>query len=152
MDYVYFSSLRKFVLHKLVTSYDIACQWSLKLFERLEQYPAWMKSIGLQAKQNTFLVPKFHLPAHIAKCWTNYSYNYTKGVGATDGEAIERLWAGLNDYATSTREMGPGSRRDTLDDAFGDWNWRKVSSMGTCVLYSLVIRCAQTLHSQDVPP
>ncbi|KAF8228024.1 hypothetical protein L208DRAFT_270288 [Tricholoma matsutake] len=27
--------------------------------------------------------------------------------------------------------MGPGSRQDTLDDHFGDYNWRKVSSMFT---------------------
>ncbi|KAG6839259.1 hypothetical protein C0991_004359, partial [Blastosporella zonata] len=26
----------------------------------------------------------------------------------------------------STKEMGPGSRRDTLDDHFVDYNWRKI--------------------------
>ncbi|KAJ3477374.1 hypothetical protein NLI96_g10506 [Meripilus lineatus] len=46
------------------------------------------------------------------------------GVGRTDGEGIERDWSGLNSLATSIREMGPGSRHDTLDDHFGDWNFR----------------------------
>jgi hypothetical protein len=32
--------------------------------------------------------------------------------------------------AASTREMGPGSRRDTLDDHFGDRNWAKITQMG----------------------
>lgn len=31
--------------------------------------------------------------------------------------------------ANSTKEMGPGSRHDTLDDHFGDYNWRKIMSL-----------------------
>ncbi|KAG1767726.1 hypothetical protein EV702DRAFT_1050261 [Suillus placidus] len=30
----------------------------------------------------------------------------------------------------STHEMGPGSRHDTLDDHFNDWNWKKICAMG----------------------
>ncbi|KAJ8580368.1 hypothetical protein M405DRAFT_697263, partial [Rhizopogon salebrosus TDB-379] len=26
--------------------------------------------------------------------------------------------------------MGPGSRCDTLDDHFGDWNWKRVTQLG----------------------
>ncbi|KAF5329091.1 hypothetical protein D9611_014283 [Ephemerocybe angulata] len=129
MDYLFFSSIRNtLLLLALVVSYDIACQWSINLFTRLGMYPAWMKASKLPEKKTTFLVPKFHLPAHIQSCWSRYSYNYASGVGTTDGEAIERLWAGLNHYASSTKEMGPGSRQDILDDAFGDWNWRKITS------------------------
>ncbi|KAG2046999.1 hypothetical protein BDR06DRAFT_1014253 [Suillus hirtellus] len=82
-----------------------------------------------------FLVPKFHLPVHIASCQTKFSFNFIKGVGRTDGEAPEHGWADINPIATSTREMGPGSRRDTLDDHFNDWNWKKVCSMGTTLLH-----------------
>ncbi|KAG1876673.1 hypothetical protein DFJ58DRAFT_721136 [Suillus subalutaceus] len=81
-------------------------------------------------KSIIFLVPKFHLPAHIAKCQTSFSFNFIKGVGRTDGEAPERGWADINPIATSTCEMGPGSRRDTLDDHFNDWNWKKICAMG----------------------
>ncbi|KIK35321.1 hypothetical protein CY34DRAFT_17092 [Suillus luteus UH-Slu-Lm8-n1] len=28
------------------------------------------------------------------------------------------------------KEMGPGTRRDTLDDHFGDWNWKKTMTLG----------------------
>jgi hypothetical protein len=76
------------------------------------------------------LVPKFHLPAHIEKCQVNFSFNYTKGVGRTDGEAPERGWSKINGLAASAREMGPGSRRDTLEDHMGDSNWKKVVGMG----------------------
>ncbi|KAK0436074.1 uncharacterized protein EV420DRAFT_1652703 [Desarmillaria tabescens] len=47
-------------------------------------------------------------------------------VGRTDGEAPEHGWAATNALAASTKEMGPGTHRDTLDDHFGDYNWRKV--------------------------
>ncbi|KAG1870962.1 hypothetical protein C8R48DRAFT_569320, partial [Suillus tomentosus] len=52
----------------------------------------------------------------------------------TDGEAPERGWSNINRVATSTKEMGPGSRRDTLDDHFGDWNWKKVTALGRTLL------------------
>jgi hypothetical protein len=39
--------------------------------------------------------------------------------------------------ASSTKEMGPSSRRETLADHFGDWNWKKVLLMGAHYLTSL---------------
>jgi hypothetical protein len=37
--------------------------------------------------------------------------------------------------------MGPGSRRDTLDDHFGDMNWKKICDLGLyeSLLLSLLI-------------
>ncbi|TFK61214.1 hypothetical protein BDN72DRAFT_778493, partial [Pluteus cervinus] len=55
-------------------------------------------------------------------------------VGRTDGEAPERGWSHINPIALSTCEMGPGSRRDTLDDHFGDLNWKKTYQMGITLL------------------
>jgi hypothetical protein len=77
----------------------------------------------------TYVVPKFYLAVHRLFCQASFSLNFTPYVGRTDGEAPERGWAAMNAVANSTKEMGPGSRRDTLDDHFGDYNWRKVSSM-----------------------
>ncbi|KAG2035191.1 hypothetical protein BDR03DRAFT_803099, partial [Suillus americanus] len=57
-----------------------------------------------------FLIPKFHLPAHITSCQIKFSFNFIKGVGRTDGEAPERGWADINPITTSTHEMGPRSR------------------------------------------
>ncbi|KAJ7024475.1 hypothetical protein C8F04DRAFT_1192393 [Mycena alexandri] len=45
----------------------------------------------------------------------------------TDGEGIERPWANIGGVATSTREQGPGFRRDTLDDHWNYWNWVKLT-------------------------
>ena len=82
-----------------------------------------------------FAVPKFHLPAHKDACQLDYLFNLIPWVGHTDGEAPERGWANINPVALSTKEMGPGSQRDTLDDFFGDWNWKKTIklSKSSCI-------------------
>lgn len=126
MDYIFLSSLQQNVPRRIVTSYDIACQWIQNLLQRCEIYPPNI-IYNLIIK---YLIPKFHLAAHQLSCHTAYSFNYTPDVGRTDGEAPERGWAAMNPVANSTKEMGPGSRRDTLDDHFGDINWRKVTGMG----------------------
>lgn len=130
MDFLFLSSLLYTALVGFVVSYDIACQWSLYLWDRMGAFPAAYHFDFIQSSVS-FVVPKFHLPAHIAKCQTAYSLNYTRSVGRTDGEAPERGWADINQAASSTKEMGPGSRRDTLDDYFGDWNWKKITNMRT---------------------
>ncbi|KAJ7508029.1 hypothetical protein B0H11DRAFT_1685302, partial [Mycena galericulata] len=66
-------------------------------------------------KYLVFLVPKFHLPAHIELCNILFSFNLTPFVGRTDGEAPERGWASANRLANSTSISGPGARRDTLE-------------------------------------
>ena len=90
----------------------------------------------------TFLIPKFCLPAHQSSCQMQYSYNYAKHVGRTDGEAVERGWAAVNGFSGSTKEMGPGSRHDILDDAFGNHNWRKVIQLRE-LLQRLMRICAE---------
>ncbi|KAG2358779.1 hypothetical protein BDR07DRAFT_1452576 [Suillus spraguei] len=94
------------------------------------------------ARTIRFFVPKFHLPAHVSKCQTIFSFNFTHFVGRTDGEAPEQGWSNINPVASSTKAMGPGCCRDTLDDHFGDWNWKKVIGLGSLLL--LKIKEAQT--------
>lgn len=129
MDYFFLSSIQSTDLNRIVVSYDIACQWSKNLQRRCLTYPNNPISTRSDLKLVT-LVPKFHLPAHIAKCREDYSFNFEPRVGRTDGESPERGWAATNAVANSTKEMGPGSRRDTLDDHFGDYNWGKITKLG----------------------
>ena len=116
MDYVFFLSLQGSEVIEIVVSYDIACQWSVNIWQRMNEYPHWMCTDHAGNKSFYFLIPKFHLPAHIMACQTTFSFNFNRFVGRTDGEAPERGWAQINPVATSTAEMGPGHRRDTLDD------------------------------------
>lgn len=126
MDYIFLSSLTQNAPQHLVVSYDIVCQWIRNLLVRCDIYPPNL----LDTFIIEYLIPKFHLSAHQPICHVSYSFNYTRNVGRTDGEAPERGWAAMNPIANSTKEMGPGSRRDTLDDHFGDINWRKITAMG----------------------
>ncbi|KZP24407.1 hypothetical protein FIBSPDRAFT_1011668, partial [Athelia psychrophila] len=117
----------------IVASYDIVCQWSVHIWERMEALPSRLQ-INREGKTFTFLIPKFHLPAHIEKCQTGYSFNFTPGVGRTEGEAPERGWSFIDPLSTSTREMGPASYRETIDDHFGDWNHKKVVGLGKLIV------------------
>ncbi|KAK7007802.1 hypothetical protein R3P38DRAFT_3324954 [Favolaschia claudopus] len=130
MDYMFFRSIAGSPLIRFFVSYDIACQWHLHLFTRMEHYENDTLTIDGAGKFFTFLVPKFHLPAHIEDCNLKFSFNLTRDVGQTDGEAPERGWADANPLARSTKEMGPGFRRDTLDDHFNDWNHKKIIALG----------------------
>ncbi|KAG1875869.1 hypothetical protein C8R48DRAFT_745561 [Suillus tomentosus] len=122
MDYIVFSTLSAFASTPIVNfSYDIACQWHKKLWQRVTTLPSQLQPNRAHTAFN-FFVPKFHITA----CQTNFSFNWTPGV--------ERGWADINRVAASTKEMGPGSRREVLDDHFGDWNWKKVTTFGRVLL------------------
>jgi hypothetical protein len=61
---------------------------------------------------------------------------YILGSAQADMEGIERIWSSSGLMGVSTREMGPGSRQDTLDDFWHHWNWGKVVGMGECFVFS----------------
>lgn len=129
MDYIFFSALRNTPIKVFNVSYDIACQWMRHLWERMETLPRPLY-FPHQDRKVTLFVPKFHLPAHVMECQWKYSFNYVKGAAWTDGEAPERGWSTLNAVASSTKEMGPGHRHNTLNDLIGDSNWKKFIGMG----------------------
>jgi Kyakuja-Dileera-Zisupton transposase len=127
MDYIFLSAVMSVCLGILLT-YDIACQWTINFKQRMQEFPQ-----SMQLRDEVILqtgVPKFHMPAHPEKCQVNNSLNIKPGVGRTDGEGIERSWSEINPIAPSTKEMGPGSYHDTLDDHFGHHNWRKYVMIG----------------------
>ncbi|KAJ7500477.1 hypothetical protein B0H11DRAFT_1678380, partial [Mycena galericulata] len=147
MDYIFFSSLIGITLLTVVASYDIACQWGRNFWQRAKtmptnlQLPAWLEIL--------FKVPKFHLPPHVKKCHGPYSFNYTKGVGRTDGEGVERNWSWLNWAARSISVMGPGAREDTIDDLCGFSNWKKTVDFGNSLLRKMVLAIPQAMvHSR----
>jgi len=117
-----------------VLSYDICCQYYKKFFNRLPLLLAAV-SIGIHRRRWRFVVPKLHIRGHDRKCQETFALHFTLGVGQTDGEGIERHWANLGPMATSTREMGPGHRRDTIDDHLGNWNWQKLVGLGNVVFF-----------------
>lgn len=102
--------------------------------------PSRLQLPAAVASAITFVVPTFHLEAHIDKCKATFSSRLLKHMGRTDFEGIERGWANLNGAASSTKEMRPGHRRDVLDDFCGAYNWDKTIKLGTYRLHSDYMR------------
>ena len=129
MDYILASMLLHHSpdLHKVI-SYDIACQWSKHLLERLKALPQKVrpKNVGSYIT----VIPKLHVNAHNPPCPTDFSLNYVNGAGCTDGEAIEHTHAIMGLLSGSTKQMGPGFCHDTLDTHWQFWNWQQIVGFG----------------------
>ncbi len=132
MDYVVLSTLRNTEYKTLLFSYDIACQWHKHFRSRMANFPEALQ-LDADGMILRYVVPKFHLPAHGAACQSRFSLNFLPRVGRTYGEGVEQEWSHINGTATSTREMAPSVRRETLDDHWGSWNWQKTIGFGDCV-------------------
>ncbi|KII83451.1 hypothetical protein PLICRDRAFT_58398 [Plicaturopsis crispa FD-325 SS-3] len=129
MDYIFMSSIVGCGAQQLVASYDIACQWSKNFWARMMKLPARIR-LDIPPANVSFVVPAFHIEAHESKCRNRYSSRRKKGMGRSDLEGVERLWSWICGAASSTREMGPGHRCDTLDDFCSYANWLKILGMG----------------------
>ena len=129
MDYLAASVIQLFAVLLILFSYDIACQWFINLYQRMEEH--W--PVDLKVPRSTKLIPaipKLHEPMHGKKNHQMYSLNFLTGAGKADMETPERVWAGHNGLGNSTKTQGPGGRHDILDDHFGFWNWSKYISIG----------------------
>jgi hypothetical protein len=129
MDFIWLSTLKHSRNKKILSIYDIMCQWSKNLFAHIELAPEIVRRTLLPSDLET-AIPKFHILAHGTPCLIPYSLNYKHGVGRIDGEGVERCWSVLNGVSRSTRQMGPGSRKDTIEDHCGHGNWRKLVNSG----------------------
>ncbi|KAJ7862390.1 hypothetical protein B0H14DRAFT_3444766 [Mycena olivaceomarginata] len=107
-------------------SYDIMCQWSKNLKERLLKLPPALR---------------FHLVQYFVKFFFAAVY--------ADMEGIKRIWSSSGLIGASTREMGPGSRQDTLDDFWHFWNWNKVVGMGQTLRKRFMKATKELARQQD---
>ncbi|RPD55075.1 hypothetical protein L227DRAFT_615722 [Lentinus tigrinus ALCF2SS1-6] len=128
IDYLLHSSLQQNAPTNVLASYDIACHFDHNMLSRFANYGFVSEHII------DWAIPKFHINAHREACRAAYNLRYLPFCARDDGEGIERIWACLNAAAASTREMGPGSRRDTLDDIFAHHNWLKVCCLPATLL------------------
>src|SRR6188768_2347363 len=75
MDYVFGSSIQQFLVPIILISYDIACQWFINLFKRIDTH--WPEEI--KPRPGTKLIPaipKLHEPMHQTANHQVYSLNY----------------------------------------------------------------------------
>ena len=129
MDYIFVAAILLDLATRKLITYDIACQWSVHLLDRISKFPDHLR-INIPTGHLAYAIPKLHWHSHNRVGHSKFSLNLIPGVGRTDGEGIERLWLWLNKAAPSAKEMTPAARHELLDDFCGFTNWRK--TIGLC--------------------
>ncbi|QRV99059.1 hypothetical protein RhiJN_27078 [Ceratobasidium sp. AG-Ba] len=130
-----FSDIHNTGVTEVGLHYDIMCHFVKKMWERWIKMEAPLKPLEKEDFQRFITsIPKFHLAGHTLSCFARYSLNFTFGVGRIDGEGCERCWSNINHAAGSTREKGPGSRKDSLNHVMHQANWSIVVYMPSSIL------------------
>ena len=137
MDYVFVCSMLHVLVAQNRITYDIACQWSVNLLERLKKFPEHLQ-LNLPEGALMYAIPKLHWHSHRIEGHARFSLNYIFGAGRTDGEGIERRWWWIEPVANAIKGMGPGNRQSVLEDQWGYANWRKLVTLGTSAERKLV--------------
>jgi len=137
MDYIVVLVIYMLILYfgpitRIIISYDIACQWFVNLFRRMEHWPTHLRIPA--STQLIHAIPKLHEPMHGRKNHQQFSLNFIPGVGKSDMEMPEHVWVGHNGLGNSTKTQGPGGHHDILDDHFGFWNWLKYIGIGKTLM------------------
>ncbi|TFK79970.1 hypothetical protein K466DRAFT_504692 [Polyporus arcularius HHB13444] len=145
MDYLVFSTILGMMLMILI-SYDIACQWHKKLARRArEDLPPHIRT-DISGLSLRYAIPKKHIRVH-GPNHSRFSFNFLRWVGRTYAEGIEAHWAHMNPVSLSAREMGPGQRREHMDDHWGAWNWQKI--IGFAVYLLRLLREADKMYAKQ---
>ncbi|KAJ7771164.1 hypothetical protein B0H14DRAFT_3509188 [Mycena olivaceomarginata] len=89
MDYVLLGALAGFALLCLTISYDISCQWKIRLAERNAKMPEGLK-LPLNDIKLQCALPVWHASSHEESCASANSLSFKPGVRKSDGEGVER--------------------------------------------------------------
>jgi hypothetical protein len=103
--------------------YDIACQYSIHLRERIGH----LLPTGLDIDRAIGL---FHVHAHKEKCLFRYASTFIPGSGIVAGEILESLWSGLNTITPAARTATLAHRAEMIDEHAADSNHKKTLAIG----------------------
>jgi hypothetical protein len=110
-----------------VVSYDIACQYSVKLVERFSKsFPDLVPIV----EKIHWAIPALHVQGHQDGCIYVYSTAYMKCTGHFHGETAEHYWPELNQIGPQVRQQNGGHRHDTVINNHNDWNHKKMTKIG----------------------
>lgn len=102
--------------------YDIACQYSVHLHDRIGH----LLPMGMEIDRAIGL---FHVHAHREQCLYRFSSSFIPGSGIVAGEILESLWSSLNTITPSTRTATLAHRDEVIDDHSADSNFKKMIAM-----------------------
>lgn len=123
--------------------YDIACQYTIHLRDRVNRSPF----ISLPQSLNIVAgVGVWHVHGHVKECFARYYPGFIPHTGHVDGEILETLWSHLNLISGSARGMSASHRREVLDDHMSDSNWKKLTGISQSIPFccphpSLKLQC-----------
>ncbi|KAF9541075.1 hypothetical protein CPC08DRAFT_650715, partial [Agrocybe pediades] len=123
----------------LVFIYDIACQYTVHLLERIgDKLPP-----GLEIQT---AIGMFHVHGHKDECFFRFAPSFIPGTAITSGEILESLWSTLNSVSTSLRTATFAHREEVLDDHACDSNHKKALGMPhyLCKRYSNAVEMHTT--------
>ncbi|KAF9541839.1 hypothetical protein CPC08DRAFT_650444, partial [Agrocybe pediades] len=118
----------------LVFIYDIACQYTVHLIERIgDKLPPDLQiqtAIGM-----------FHVHGHKDECFFRFAPSFICGAAITSGEILESLWSTLNSISGSLRTATLPHREEVLDDHACDSNHKKALGMAAylCKRHTLAV-------------
>ncbi|KAF8890594.1 hypothetical protein CPB85DRAFT_1257906 [Mucidula mucida] len=138
-DFVLYTVLSRMGLKEITVTYDIACQYKKHFFERIKALPPALQDIMGELPNIQWALPVWHGNVHEVKCEASESLKFKVGVGKTDGEGIERVWAVLNPFSYMTKEQLPGARHDNIEDKINYHNFTKNINLGKTLLRRLKI-------------
>jgi len=139
MDYLFSPVSKDADFIRLISSYDIACQWWVHLWERMVALPEYLH-INLAGKHVIFWSRNFIFLLKRRLLSNCFFVLISRAELAEQTEkAPERGWSNINPLSAQTKVMGPASRRETIDDHFNDWNHKKVIGLGAYFVYNQLV-------------
>ncbi|KAJ6529952.1 hypothetical protein DFH09DRAFT_1093763 [Mycena vulgaris] len=109
-----------------VVSYDIACQYHVKVVERFRlSFPDLVPLV----EKMRWAVPAVHVQGHQDGCIYEYSTAYMIATGHFHGETAEQYWPELNQIGPKVWQMNYGHRQDTIINHHNDWNHKKMAKI-----------------------
>ncbi|KAF9553697.1 hypothetical protein CPC08DRAFT_727731 [Agrocybe pediades] len=118
----------------LVFIYDIACQYTVHLIDRIgDKLPPDLQiqtAIGM-----------FHVHGHKDECFFRFAPSFIPGTAITSGKILESLWSTLNGISGSLRTATLPHREEVLDDHACDSNHKKALGMAAylCKRHTLAV-------------
>jgi hypothetical protein len=120
-----------------VYSYDSWCSFVVNLVNRAKaQFPeeTWLHA-ALAAAEGQ--IPADHINGHGLDCQKTWQAVYFACRAHFHGETAEMIWAFLNGFGSSTRQMTGPARHDVINFVIDAWNTWKVLRQGTWAWLSL---------------
>ncbi|KAJ7889990.1 hypothetical protein B0H13DRAFT_1887753 [Mycena leptocephala] len=117
-----------------VTSYDAACQYSVNVVKRFEDF---FPDLAPIVKRMRWAVPALHIQGHQEECMYRFATCYMTATGHFHGESAEYYWPELNQIGTQVCQMSGGHRQDVISINHNDWNFKKTAKCFVLLLADL---------------